>query len=95
MEVPTREESADYQWEVIINSRFRTASERFRSDYKALSRVLGEPFLVSSFSQDWLLRNAICTLASVEVQGPSEARAMIAGKCRQTLELYGNWAFPK
>jgi proteasome accessory factor C len=95
MEVPTREESADYQWEVIINSRFRTASERFRSDYKALSRVLGEPFLVSSFSQDWLLRNAICTLASVEVQGPAEARAMIAGKCRQTLELYESWTFPK
>lgn len=93
--VPSRKYSADYQWEVVINSRFRTSSERFRFDYKTLNRVPGEPFLVTSFSQDWLLRSAICTLASVEVQGPTEARALIAWKCRQTLELYENWTFPK
>ena len=94
VEVPYRKESSNFQWEILIKSRFRTSSERFRSDYMALDRVPGESFQVTSFSQDWLLRNAICTLASVEVQGPSEARAMIAGKCRQTLELYENWAFP-
>jgi proteasome accessory factor C len=91
--VPSRKESIDFQWEVDIKSRFRTSSERFRSDYKAPDRVLGEPFLVTSFSRDWLLRNAISTLASVEVQGPAEARTLIAEKCRQSLEMYENWSF--
>jgi proteasome accessory factor C len=93
--IPARNVSANFQWEILIKSRFRTTSERFRSEYLTQERVAGAPFLVTSFSQDWLLRNAIGTLASVEVQGPPEARAMIAVKCRQTLDLYENWTFPK
>jgi proteasome accessory factor C len=93
VEVPSKKAESDFNWEILIKSRFRTSSERFRSDYLARQIVETQPFLVKSFSQDWLLRNAICTLASVEVQGPPEARALVAEKCRQTLNLYENSGF--
>jgi proteasome accessory factor C len=54
----------------------------------------GEEITVNSFSQDWLLRNAMSTLASVEVRLPVSARSLISEKCQQTLELYENWVFP-
>lgn len=95
VEVPSQRERTDFKWEILIKSRFRTSSERFRSDYLEREIVEAQPFAVTSFSQDWLLRNAICTLASVEVQGPPEARALVAEKCRQTLELYENSGFSK
>lgn len=95
VEVPSQREGADFKWEILIKSRFRTSSERFRTDYLEREIVEAQPFVVMSFSQDWLLRNAICTLASVEVQGPPEARALVAEKCRQTLELYENPGFLK
>jgi proteasome accessory factor C len=92
--IPEPSEPADHQWQILIKSRFRTSSERFRSTYKPRETSAGEQVTVNSFSQDWLLRNAVSTLASVEVQLPVSARSLIAEKCRQTLELYENWAFP-
>ena len=92
--IPEAPESSDYQWQLIIKSRFRTSSERFRSTYKPRESSLEEKATVNSFSQDWLLRNALSTLASVEVQLPVSARSLIAEKCQQTLELYENWPIP-
>jgi proteasome accessory factor C len=92
--VPEPRNLADHQWQLLIKSRFRTSSERFRLTYKPRESSVGEELTVNSFSQDWLLRNAVSTLASVEVQLPVSARSLIAEKCQQTLELYENWAFP-
>ena len=92
--IPEPTEPADHQWQLIIKSRFRTSSERFRSTYKPRESSAGEQVTVNSFSQDWLLRNAVSTLASVEVELPLSARSLIAEKCQQSLELYENWAFP-
>jgi proteasome accessory factor C len=92
--VPEPLGTSDYQWQLLISSRFRTSSERFRSTYKPRETNSGEQITVNSFSQDWLLRNAMSTLASVEVQLPISARSLIAQKCQQSLELYENWAFP-
>jgi proteasome accessory factor C len=92
--VPEPSDISDYQWQLLIKSRFRTSSERFRSTYKPRESSAGEQVKVNSFSQDWLLRNAVSTLASVEVQLPVSARSLIAEKCQQTLELYENWVFP-
>ena len=92
--VPEPCDISDYQWQLLIKSRFRTSSERFRSTYRPRESSVGEHVTVNSFSQDWLLRNAVSTLASVEVQLPVSARSLIAEKCQQTLELYENWVFP-
>jgi proteasome accessory factor C len=92
--IPQAPESSDYQWQLMIKSRFRTSSERFRSTYRPRESSLEEKVTVNSFSQDWLLRNALSTLASVEVQLPVSARSQIAQKCQQTLELYENWPIP-
>jgi proteasome accessory factor C len=92
--IPQAPESSDYQWQLMIKSRFRTSSERFRSTYRPRESSLEEKVTVNSFSQDWLLRNALSTLASVEVQLPVSARSLIAQKCQQTLELYENWPIP-
>ena len=92
--IPEAPEGSDYQWQLIIKSRFRTSSERFRSTYRPRESSLEEKVTVNSFSQDWLLRNALSTLASVEVQLPVSARSLIAEKCQQTLELYENWPIP-
>ena len=92
--IPEPRESSDYQWQLLIKSRFRTSSERFRNIYRPRESTAGEEVTVSSFSQDWLLRNALSTLASVEVQLPVSARSLIAQKCQDTLELYENWPLP-
>jgi proteasome accessory factor C len=92
--IPEPSDLANHQWQLLIKSRFRTSSERFRSTYKPRESSAGEQVTVNSFSQDWLLRNALSTLASVEVQLPVSARSLIAEKCQQTLELYENWTFP-
>ena len=92
--IPEPRDGSDFQWQLIIKSRFRTSSERFRSVYRPRESSAGEEVTVNSFSQDWLLRNAVSTLASVEVQLPVSARTLIAEKCQQTLELYENWPFP-
>jgi len=84
-----------FEWDLLISSRFRTSSERFRAMYQARESAQTERITVSSFSQDWLLRNAVSTLASVEVLTPVSARTLIAEKCRQSLELYETWGFPK
>jgi proteasome accessory factor C len=92
--IPEPRDGSDFQWQLLIKSRFRTSSERFRSVYRPRESSAGEEITVNSFSQDWLLRNAVSTLASVEVQLPVSARTLIAEKCQQTLELYENWPFP-
>lgn len=92
--VPEPIDDSDHQWQLLIKSRYRTSLERFRSAYKPRESAAGEEVTVISFSQDWLLRNAMSTLASVEVQLPVSARSLISEKCQQTLELYENWVFP-
>ena len=92
--VPSGEEGSDFQWDILVRSRFRTSAERFRTNFIPRESLESESFIVTSFSRDWLLRSAMCTLASVEVQSPPEARAMIADKCRKTLELYESQALP-
>ena len=92
--VPQQGDISDFHWQILIKSRFRSSSERFRSTYTARESTEFEQVTVNSFSQDWLLRNAMSTLASVEVQLPLSARSLIAEKCQQSLELYENWAFP-
>ena len=93
--IPEQSPAVDVTWEILVTSRLRTSSERFRSTYKAQESAVGELLPVSSFSQDWLLRNAMSSLASVEVKTPQMARSLIAEKCRQTLELYETWPLAK
>ena len=93
--VPKQSENSDYEWHLLIKGRFRTSLERFRSVYKQRESVQHQEVTVNSFSEDWLLRNAMSTLGSVEVQRPQSARILVAEKCRQSLDLYENWAFPK
>ena len=93
--VPKQSETSDYEWHLLIKARFRTSLERFRSVYKQRESVQHHEVTVNSFSEDWLLRNAMSTLGSVEVQRPQTARILVAEKCRQSLDLYENWAFPK
>ncbi len=93
--IPEVTEAADFNWKISITSRFRTSSERFRAIFKMRESAGPERLTVTSFSQDWLLRNAMSTLASVEVESPATARSMVADKCRQTLELYESRASSK
>ena len=82
----------------IVNSRLRTTFERFRLEADmATSAGLnsGEGITVeaTSFSQDWLVRNFMSTLANTEIMGPAELAKSVGAKARTTLELYKNGIF--
>jgi proteasome accessory factor C len=80
-----------------IDSRLRTTMERFRLETTALSSLdqVGETRTVevSSFSQDWLVRNFMSTLANTEIIEPSELSALVGQKARLALDLYKNERF--
>jgi proteasome accessory factor C len=81
-----------------IDSRLRTTFERFRLETdmatsSALSLGKGITVEVTSFSQDWLVRNFMSTLANTEITDPAELAKSVGAKARATLELYKNDRF--
>ena len=81
-----------------VDSRLRTTFERFRLETDiatsaGLNSGEGMTVEVSSFSQDWLVRNFMSTLASTEIIGPAELAKSVGAKARTTLELYKNGHF--
>ena len=82
-----------------VNSRLRTTFERFRLETAiwrlrpALSLGKGITVEVTSFSQDWLVRNFMSTLANTEITDPAELAKSVGAKARATLELYKNDRF--
>ncbi len=81
-----------------VNSRLRTTLERFRLETdvaisSGLSSGKGITVEVTSFSQDWLVRNFMSTLANTEITEPAELSKSVGAKARATLELYKNGHF--
>jgi proteasome accessory factor C len=81
-----------------VDSRLRTTFERFRleADMAAssgLSSGKGITVEVTSFSQDWLVRNFMSTLANTEITEPEALAKSVGAKARATLELYKNGHF--
>ncbi len=81
-----------------IDSRLRTTFERFRLETNmatssALSLGKGITVEVTSFSQDWLVRNFMSTLANTEITDPAELAKSVGAKARATLDLYKNDRF--
>ncbi len=81
-----------------IDSRLRTTFERFRLETdmatsSALSLGKGITVEVTSFSQDWLVRNFMSTLANTEITDPAELAKSVGAKARATLDLYKNDRF--
>ena len=81
-----------------VDSRLRTTFERFRleADMAAssgLSSGKGITVEVTSFSQDWLVRNFMSTLANTEITEPAELAKAVGAKAQSTLELYRSGHF--
>jgi proteasome accessory factor C len=80
-----------------IDSRLRTTYERFRLETMALSSLdqVGQArsVEVSSFSQDWLVRNFMSTLANTEITEPIELSKAVGKKAQAALELYKSKRF--
>ncbi len=76
-----------------INNRLRTTLERFRLDVTFFVGSKDEVFAVESFSQDWLIRNFLSTLANTEIVEPVELAKLVADKAQSTLDLYKNEVF--
>jgi predicted DNA-binding transcriptional regulator YafY len=81
-----------------IDSRLRTTFERFRLETDlataaTLSSSKGITVEVTSFSQDWLVRNFMSTLANTEITEPAELAKTVGAKAQATLELYKNPLF--
>ena len=78
-----------------INSRLRTTFERFRLETDIATSPGSSPgkgisVEVTSFSQDWLVRNFMSTLANTEITDPADLAKSVGAKARATLELYKN-----
>ena len=81
-----------------VDSRLRTTFERFRLETDIATSPGSSPgkgisVEVTSFSQDWLVRNFMSTLANTEIMGPTELAKSVGAKARTTLELYKNGHF--
>jgi len=81
-----------------VDSRLRTTFERFRLEVDmaasaGLSSGKGITVEVTSFSQDWLVRNFMSTLANTEITEPAALAKSVGAKARATLELYKNGHF--
>lgn len=81
-----------------VNSRLRTTFERFRLETDVAIPPGSNPGMgitveVTSFSQDWLVRNFMSTLANTEITDPAEVAKSVGAKARATLELYKNGHF--
>ena len=76
-----------------IYSRLRTTFERFRLETDIATSPGSSPgkgisVEVTSFSQDWLVRNFMSTLANTEITDPADLGKSVGAKARATLELY-------
>lgn len=85
--VSTQDDEA-FQMEISISKRIRSTLERFRIAVSPDAAAKSESFTAHSFSQDWLIRSAMSTLAATEVLSPISSRVELARKCRKTLDLY-------
>ena len=81
-----------------VHSRLRTTFERFRLETDMVTSPGSIPgkgitVEVTSFSQDWLVRNFMSTLANTEITDPADLAKSVGAKARSTLELYKNGHF--
>lgn len=90
--VPSQDEEA-FQMEITILKRIRSTLERFRIAVSSDAAARSGSFTAFSFSQDWLIRSAMSTLAATEVLSPLSSRVELDRKCRKTLDLYESALF--
>jgi predicted DNA-binding transcriptional regulator YafY len=86
-----------------VDSRLRTTFERFRletslvasqtSDSTNTDKTSSVEVEVTSFSQDWLIRNFMSTLANTQISEPAELATLVGRKAQATLDLYKNKHF--
>ena len=81
-----------------IYSRLRTTFERFRLETDIATSPGSSPgkgisVEVTSFSQDWLVRNFMSTLANTEITDPADLGKAVGAKARATFELYKSGHF--
>ena len=88
-------EDEAFKMEITIKKRIRSTLERFRIPVPAETSESSGSFTAFSFSQDWLIRSAMSTLAATEVLAPISSRVELARKCRKTLDLYESALFSK
>ena len=93
--IVSQQNELDTQMEISISGRLRSTLERFRIAIDPEISLTSGPFIAKSFSQDWLVRNALSTLSVTEVLGPETSRTEVALRCRKTLDLYENPSFAK
>jgi len=82
-----------FQMEIKISKRIRSTLERFRIPVRSDASDGSRIFIADSFSQDWLIRSAMSTLATTEVLAPAHSRVDLARKCRRALDLYESALF--
>jgi proteasome accessory factor C len=88
----TKDDEA-FKIEIKISKRIRSTLERFRIAVSSDANDKSTSFTASSFSQDWLIRSAMSTLAATEVLSPISSRVELARKSRKTLDLYESVLF--
>ena len=86
-------DEVDLQMEISISDRLRTTLERFRINLEPEVALTMQRFTAKSFSQDWLIRNAMSTLAVTEVFQPESSCSEVGARCRKALDLYQNPIF--
>ena len=91
IEQPKADEA--FQMQISISKRIRSTLERFRITATQDASAKSESYTAFSFSQDWLIRSAMSTLAATEVLSPPASRVELARKCRKTLDLYESAVF--
>ena len=89
---PPRDDEA-FQMEIEISKRIRSTLERFRIAIPLEGSARSGKYTAVSFSQDWLIRSAMSTLAATEVLAPPSSRVELARRCRKTLDLYESALF--
>lgn len=90
----TNEANSLFTAKCRINSRLRTTYERFRIETSPLAHGDKDSVIVvSSFSQDWLIRNFMSTLGNAEILEPSDLAKIVGRKAKATLDLYRNENF--
>ena len=89
---PPRDDEA-FQMEIEISERIRSTLERFRIAVPLEGSARSGKYTAVSFSQDWLIRSAMSTLAATEVLAPASSRVELARRCRKTLDLYESALF--
>ena len=82
-----------FEIEISISKRIRSTLERFRIAVSTDATARSGSYTAFSFSQDWLIRSAMSTLAATEVLSPPSSRVELARKCRKTLDLYESALF--